>query len=463
MFENPILLLGSATLLAAIPIVIWLYINIKHEKENKKIMFLVFGLGCLTAPALLGLQIFWEKYPEFDLEAFISRTFSSPMTATIMILLLFASMEELIKLYVMRTVDRKTLSITRIGNAMRYCIASALGFSFVENVYYLYSWWPYIGTGELATMYFFRSIFTTASHMVYSGVLGYFYGIGKFSMIINQQKNIIENKRDKLSEFIAKIFNLPPSEGFRQKAVLKGLFIAIGMHFTINFLLELQQQKGIAILLPVVILTNVLMYLFLQYLLKRKTSHLILLTDPTTQRASSMNKKNEDVVTELLGMWFKDKKYVDVIHVCERLLERDPDNPVVKLFKAKAMDEMEDKDIYKKVLGTVLKTDLDDSQKSIVSKYMAEKEMFQKVKQMIKEQLKKMGKEYMEPAVKAAPMIMAPPQQSIQLNTPITPVTPTITPEQTPTITPAPATTPSDTGKKNILSSFTGEGTFKIH
>lgn len=443
MFENPIFLLGFATLLAAIPIAIWLYINIKQEKQNRKIMFLVFIIGCFTAPALLGLQIFWENYPEFDLEVLISRTFSSPMTATIMILLLFAGMEEIIKLYVMRGVDRKTLCITRINDAMRYSIASALGFSFVENVYYLYSWWPYIGTGELATMYFFRSIFTTAAHMVYSGVFGYFYGIGKFSMIINQQKNIIENKKDKLSEFIAKIFNLPPSEGFRQKAVLKGLFIAIGMHFTINFLLELQQQKGIAMLLPVVILANVLMYLFLQYLLKRKTSHLILLTDPTTQRISSMNKKDEDVVTELLGMWFKDKKFVDVIHVCERLLERDPDNPVIKLFKAKAMDAMEDKDIYKKVLGTVIKTDLNDSQKNIVSKYVAEKEMFQKVKQMIKARLQKEGKTYVEPVIKAAPVITAPQQIDTESRT------------DTPTSI--------NSDKKNIISNYTGEGTFNIH
>lgn len=454
MFENPIFLLGFSTLLAAIPIVVWFYINVKHEKDHKKIMFLVFGLGCLTAPALLGLQIFWEQHPEFDLEAFISRTFSSPMTATIMVLLLFASMEEIIKLYVMRSIDRKTLCITKINDAMRYNISSALGFSFIENIYYLYSWWPYIGTGQLATMYFFRSIFTTAAHMVYSGIFGYFYGVGKFSMVINQQANMVENKRDKLSEFIAKIFNLPPSEGFRQKAMLKGLFIAIGMHFTINFLLELQQQKGIALLLPMVILATVLMYLFLQYLLKRKAGHLIMLTDPTTQKASTMNKKDEDVVQELLGMWFKDKKYVDVIHVCERLLERDPDNTVVKLFKAKAMDEMEDKNIYKKILGTVIKTDLDDSQKSVIAKYLAEKEMFQKVKQMIKEQLKKEGKTFIEPEVKTAPLIMAPLQNST-IST-----TKTTTPPTTPANTNSAASSVSK--PKTAISEFTGEGTFKL-
>ena len=243
--------------------------------------------------------------------------------------------------------------------------------------------------------------------MVYSGVFGYFYGIGKFSMVINQQ-NIVSGKKDKLSAVVARIFNLPLSEGFRQKIILKGLFIAIAMHFTINYLLQLAEGENSRILMPIVLITNILMYLFLQYLLNRKAGHLILLTDPTTQKTSTMAKKDTEVVMELLAMWSKDKRYVDVIHVCERLLQRDPDNNVVKLFKAQAMDAMDEKDIYKKILGTVIKTkdDLSIDQKNIISKYVAEK----------------------KPTVTTAPSI--PVQQAQQ---------------------------------KNVLEKFTGEGTFKIH
>ncbi|MEK7085924.1 MAG: PrsW family glutamic-type intramembrane protease [Patescibacteria group bacterium] len=297
--------------------------------------------------------------------------------------------------------------MTKVNDAIKYSIASALGFSFGENIYYLNSLWQEISTGQLAGMYFFRSIFTTAAHMVYSGVFGYFYGIGKFSMVINQQ-NIVSGKKDKLSAVVARIFNLPLSEGFRQKIILKGLFIAIAMHFTINYLLQLAEGENSRILMPIVLITNILMYLFLQYLLNRKAGHLILLTDPTTQKTSTMAKKDTEVVMELLAMWSKDKRYVDVIHVCERLLQRDPDNNVVKLFKAQAMDAMDEKDIYKKILGTVIKTkdDLSIDQKNIISKYVAEK----------------------KPTVTTAPSI--PVQQAQQ---------------------------------KNVLEKFTGEGTFKIH
>lgn len=425
MLDNPKILLGLALLLAAIPIAIWLYLTIKEEKNSKKVMLLVFGFGCLTAPALLGLQVAWAggtplvavlipilavltmatqssnkriiyivlggiclaslfmtelavlkeiRLPEFDPVNAIEKGATSTGLATILTLILFAALEENIKLYVVKTIDRKTLFISKINDSIRFCIAAALGFSFVENIYYLYSWWPVISTGDLGRMYFFRSIFTTAAHMTYSGILGYYYGIGKFSMVINQQ-NIAEGNTDKLSLFIAKIFDLPPSEGLRQKTILKGLIIAIGMHFTINYLLQLQEERNIQILFPIVIFCNIGMYLYLQYLLKRKAGHLILLTDPTTKKISTIAKKDEEVVIELLSMWLKDERYVDVIHICERLLQRDPDNNVVKLFKAKAMDKMDNNNIYKEILGTVVKTqdELSANDKSVIAKYIAKK------------------------------------------------------------------------------------------
>ena len=93
-----------------------------------------------------------------------------------------------------------------------------------------------------------------------------------------------------------------------------------------------------------------------------------------------MAKKDEDVVVELLGMWFQQEKYVDVMHICERLLERDPDNNVVKLFQAKAMDKMDDKDTYKKILGTVLKQREETDDKNIIHKSASNKDLMAKVR-----------------------------------------------------------------------------------
>jgi hypothetical protein len=143
------------------------------------------------------------------------------------------------------------------------------------------------------------------------------------------------------------------------------MLIAICTHAFFNYLLEL------SIILPIIIFV-LLGYAYLQYLLSRKAGNLMLITDISTKHKSNLAKKDEDVVLELVGMWFKDKRYVDVIHICERLLERDPDNNVVKLFKAKALDAIDENNAYKKVLSTVLRTkeDLSKKDKNILSKYL---------------------------------------------------------------------------------------------
>lgn len=373
MLENPIFLLSLSIIFAAIPVAVWLYIFFQKSEKSKKTVALIFCLGCLTAPILLGIQYLWEIFPKFNLAAFIESSFEAQNTMFIFTFILFGAMEEIIKLYVIRTVDKRTLLINNVNDAVRYSITSALGFSFVENIYYLYQFWPSISLGELIGMYIFRSIFTACAHMIFSGIFGYYYGIGKFSIVIAEESKITKEK-DLSSKIIARLFKLPLSEGFRQKMVVQGLFLAIFLHAAFNYMLQFN------IMIPVLAFA-VIGFLYLQYLLKRKAGHLILLTDPSEKRQATIAKKDEDVVIELLGMWFKEKRYVDVIHICERLLERDPDNRVIQLFKANAMDKIDKNNTYKKILGTIIKSkkDLSENEKNIITKYTEQKEKMQKM------------------------------------------------------------------------------------
>ncbi|MDD3862048.1 MAG: PrsW family glutamic-type intramembrane protease [Candidatus Gracilibacteria bacterium] len=341
------------------------------------VIILVFGLGCLTAPFLLGIQVLWEKFPQFDLSHFIEASFSMQSAKYIMLFVLFGAMEEIIKMYVVYFVDKKTLLIRTIGDAIKYSLAAALGFSFAENVYYLYQFWPQINLGELTGMYLFRSVFTACAHMIFSGIFGYYYGIGKFSIDITTQQKLA-GESYKTTNFISKIFNISLSHAYQQEMVIKGLFIAIAIHAFYNFLLQFN------IVFPIIILVAI-GYMYLQYLLSRKAGHLILATDISSKRRSSIAKKDEDVVIELMGLWFKEKKYVDVLHICERLLERDPDNNVVKLFKAQALDRMNEKDTYKKILETVIKSkeSLSEDEKVVISRYTEQKEAIKKSSQTL--------------------------------------------------------------------------------
>jgi len=391
MLSNPAVLLSLATFFSAIPVLIWLAVFFSKGEKSKKTIAYIFFLGCLTAPALLGIQYVWDIFPNFNISALIENNIKNQSTMFILTFILFGAMEELAKMYVVKAVDERTILINKVNDAVKYSLVSALGFSFIENSFYLYQFWPSIGIGELTGMYIFRSIFTTCAHMIFSGIFGYYYGIGKYSIVMTHQEKLTDGVGS-FTKWIARTFKLPLSEGFRQKTVLKGVFIAITMHATFNFLLQFNK------VLPVIIFVA-LGYFFLKYLLSRKAGHLLLTNDITQKTKSTIAKEDKEVVIELLGMWFKETRYVDVIHICERLLERDPDNRVVQLFKAKAMDEMDDNHTYKKILGKILrnKDEMSEYDKNVIEKYTNEKEQFEKAKAMIKKQLEKEGKTFAEP------------------------------------------------------------------
>jgi len=357
-------------------------------------------LGCLTPPALLLLQWLWDPPLEvieqglfqipfsdkiiqlpvilqqffeitskFNLSKFIETNITGENTGFIAMFVLFAALEEIIKMYVIISIDKRTLLIKTLGDSIKFALASALGFAFAENIYYLYQYWPIISTGDLVSMYVFRSIFTACAHMIFSSIFGYHYGIGKFAIDIAAQNKITGTKASVFERITSKMLGLPLSQAFQQKMVVKGLFLAVAIHATYNYLLQFNKM------LPVIIFV-ILGYLYLRYLLGRKAGNLVLSEDISTKQKSTLAKKDEEVVMELLGMWFNEKRYVDVIHICERLLERDPDNNVIKLFKAKALDRLDDKDTYKTILSTVVKAkdDISANDKNTISKYVTEKE-----------------------------------------------------------------------------------------
>jgi RsiW-degrading membrane proteinase PrsW (M82 family) len=382
MSDNPLLLLGLSTFFAALPVVAWIYLFFHKAEKSKKTVAIIFAIGCLTAPALLGMQYLWDIFPRFNLSSFIEDSIDGRNQMFIALFVLFGALEEIIKMMVVRIVDKRTLYIQNVNDAIRYSLVAALGFSFTENVYYLYEFWPSISLGELGGMYMFRSLFTMCAHMIFSGIFGYYYGIGKFSLDINKQKRL-QGKISWSAKAVSKVFNLPLSEGYRQKFIIKGLFLAVTIHATFNYLLQFN------VIVPVIIFV-ILGYLFLRFLLSRKAGDLVMLTDISNQQKSDMERKDEDVVVDLITMWFEQKNYVDALHICERLLEKDPDNKIVQMFKAQAKDKMDDQKTYQNIVGG--KAD----NKNIISRHIEEKEMFKKVKGLIKKQVEKEGKTFVD-------------------------------------------------------------------
>jgi len=341
--ENIILYLVSA-LLALIPAAIWMVFLIREHKK-RRYQVLIFVLSIFSVVPVFALQYFLNLFPQFDIVDFIQSQIHNQNLNYIVLFIAVGVVEEIVKQSIVRMIDRKYLLIQTINDSIRYSLVAALAFSFAENIFYIFNIYSAFGVKQLIIAYLFRSIFTTAAHLMFSGYFGYYYGIAKFSINIVEQSRWT-GKKHLLSNILARILNISRIQAFKETMILKGLFFAIILHAAFNFLLQLN------IIIPVVIYV-VLGFSVLRYLLKRKTGKLILVTDISAQQTSSMAKKDEDVVIELLGMWFTQKKYVDVLHICQRLLERDPDNQVVQLFKSKALDKLDTDSPYQKILSNL--------------------------------------------------------------------------------------------------------------
>ena len=322
---------------------------------------IVFSGGILATIAVFAIQWVWDFVPEIDPFRWVENNIDDPTYYYVSIFVLVGVLEEIVKQGMVRYVDTKTVLIQTINDSIRFSLVAALGFAFAENIVYFKTVMLSAPIQEVIVTFLFRSIFTACAHMIFSGIFGYFFGIAKFSIDVSRHRHW-QGKIYFGVHAIGRIFKLPFAHAFKEYKILQGLIIAIVLHAIFNYMLQLN------LIIPTIFLV-VIGFLYLLYLLKRKAGNLILVTDIDEKRKSTMNKRDKDVVLELMGMWFDQKKYVDVLHICERLLERDPDNNVVKLFHAKAQDKIDKENPYNKALGAVLGRNRTDKDVNTITYY----------------------------------------------------------------------------------------------
>lgn len=315
--------------LAAVPAIIWSYLIFKGRKTSRIMLLLAFFLGTLTVlPLIVLYDYLWVWFPQLDVYRVISENITETHIAALATLGVVGILEELTKSGVVRFIGRTKVGIQTINDAVKYSILAGLGFAFTENIFYFYNiWQASAGLGEFLFPVIFRSIFTVCGHMVFSGIFGYFYGIAKFSRPIFEA-DLFMGEKNKSAYILSKILGTDEADAYRQLTLLKGLLIAMGIHTAFNFALEFEQ------FLPVIVIVGG-GFFYLLYLLAHKAGDIMFSATPG---ATTMAKRDVDVVLELLGMWTKEGRYKDVVDICQRLLMRDPDNKVVQLFQAKALD-----------------------------------------------------------------------------------------------------------------------------
>lgn len=340
-----------------IPTFIWLYFLFSDDKKRKSVMAAIFAGGIMTVIPLLLMQKLFASFPCTNFLEMIPDKVPSIVLASVIITFILAGLEEVFKQFILRFVDEKYLLVQTVNDSVKFSMVAALGFSFMENVY------PYffrvVASGqykELMSMFLLRSIVTSAMHITVSGIFGYHYGVSKFAIDFREQSNWEGNKLY-FAKFLNKYFGVAQSKAYKEQRIFYGLLLSMGIHGIFNNL------AGFGYIAPALVLV-IASFIYLILLLKRKAGNLIMTNDISIQQ-SLMPKKDEDVITELASMWFNEKRYVDVIRICERLLQHDPNNNVIKLFREKAIDQLEGNDPYKKALSAVLSSNqgaIDNSQ-----------------------------------------------------------------------------------------------------
>ncbi|MDP3762627.1 MAG: PrsW family glutamic-type intramembrane protease, partial [bacterium] len=160
-------------ILAFLPGFAWLFFYLQEDPhpEPKRLIFLTFIAGALSAIAAFFLQVLIHGA---GIDGKIA-VLGFPHAGAIIMLLAFAAIEEIAKFGGAYFAIHKNRNFDEPTDAMIYMIVAALGFATVENIGVLYG-----GGGEESALWgaalqtiSFRFVGATLLHTISSGLVGY--------------------------------------------------------------------------------------------------------------------------------------------------------------------------------------------------------------------------------------------------------------------------------------------------
>ncbi len=263
-----------AFLLALAPACVWGYFFSKKNPGPRIMNLLTFISGAFFVVPLLVYKHLWQYFPwlnafaythllKDDLIGFSSITMI-PLSV-IVTFLIVGIIEEVAKFLAFKTALHA--EIHSIDDTIELFITAALGFSFIENIIYFYNILVVRGPENLISPFIFRSLFSTFAHVLFSGMLGYYYGLSHFSEQILHQESF-KNKWP-IFRKITQLFHLRQNVSFQEEKLVQGFFIAAGLHALFDIFLEMNWTFLIVPYLTVG-------FIMLNYLLEKKEDHIAL-------------------------------------------------------------------------------------------------------------------------------------------------------------------------------------------
>ncbi len=242
--DYKIIKLAFALLLAIVPAAIWGWFFYHKQKGKKSMILKTFMFGSFFVLPLLGYKYLWQYFPWINAFQYTHPFrddiigFANISIIPLDVLLTFmlvGVIEEITKLWAVKCTNRKI--ICSVDDAIEMCIMAALGFSFAENIVYFYNILATRGVENIIYPFIFRSLFSTFAHIMFSGILGYYYGLSLFANDLMKEQH--SQKRWKGIKYFAQLFNLKKEVVFHDEKLTQGLLIAIILHALFNIFLEM--------------------------------------------------------------------------------------------------------------------------------------------------------------------------------------------------------------------------------
>lgn len=173
-------------------------------------------------------------------------------------------LEEFVKYLMLRFSDEG--NITSVSDAISFAIVIALGFAFVENIIYLSRFWESSGgnIANFSAFYLLRSTISVVAHICFSAILGYFYGVARFSTEIYQAE--VRQRQHPILRWMHRIMHVKGATLFHEEKLLEGMLLAMTIHAIFNSFLELGQILYVFPLLLVI-------FVLVLHLLHQKSLH----------------------------------------------------------------------------------------------------------------------------------------------------------------------------------------------
>ncbi len=322
-------------LLALIPAILWAAYFMKRRDHNFKTYFGVFLFGCITAIVILGYQVAYVKITDIEPSLNFTRYLYNLINPLAnyswfaFTIIWFASSEEIIKFLITYIVDKRNPElIITMGDSLKFGILAGLAFAFGENiVYYARGYNNTSGDHKFVfNLFVQRSLLTVCGHLVWSGIIAYFYGVSKFA------KDILSFKK-----WTGHTLAVNAYQKFKRNRIIFGVTLACILHTGFNILVNIKLDKNLNMVLAIA--SIFIGFIYLNVLLEQKIGNLkFKLAD---RYKGLLDQSSIDVIYEYMGDQFKAAKYENVCKIAKRLLSREPDNNVAQIFLAKANDKLQ--------------------------------------------------------------------------------------------------------------------------